>query len=164
MKITLMNAVSLDGFIARIDGKTDWVLDSDEWEQEAKKAGAIIIGRKTFDEIKQDGLWEDVTYFVLTGSLTQHHEPNVECSWSPEEALADAAERDFEHVLLCGGSESNGEFAKLGLIDDVLLNVHPVLLGEGKPLLGDYSGGLVLQDATYTDRSNYVHLVATVNK
>lgn len=164
MKVTLMNAVSLDGFIAHSDGNTDWVNDFEEWEREAKQTRAIIIGRKTFDEIQADGLWQDVTYFVLTGSLTEHHEPNVECSWSAEEAIADAAERGFEHVLLCGGSESNGEFAKAGLIDDIMLNIHPVLIGHGKPLLGDYTGGLELLGANYDTRPNYVHMTATVKK
>lgn len=164
MKVTLMNAVSLDGFIAHADGNTDWVDDFEEWEQQAKRVRAIIVGRKTFDEIQADGLWPDVTYFVLTGSLTEHHEPNVECSWSAEEAIADAAERGFEHVLLCGGSESNGEFAKAGLIDEVMLNIHPILLGTGKPLLGAHDGGLELTDANYVDRGKYVHLTAKVKK
>lgn len=159
-----MNAVSLDGFIARSDGNTDWVNDFEEWEQQAKKTGAIIVGRKTFDEIKTDGLWKDITYFVLTGSLSGHDEPNVECCWSPEEAITDTIARGFTHVLLCGGSESNSEFAKLGLVDDVMLNVHPILLGSGKPLLGDYTGGLQLEDSVYVDRSTYIHLVATVKK
>lgn len=164
MRVTLMNAISLDGFIAHSDGNTDWVDDFEEWEQQAKKVGAIIVGRKTFDEIQADGLWEDVTYFVLTGSLTEHHEANVECSWSPQEAIDDAAERGFTHVMLCGGSESNGEFAKAGLIDEVVLNIHPVMLGRGKPLLGDYAKGLSLTDANYIDRGKYVHLTAMVKK
>lgn len=164
MKVTLMNAVSLDGFIAHNNGNTDWVDDFEEWERQSKKVRAIIIGRKTFDEIQADGLWDDVTYFVLTGSLTEHHEPNVECSWSPEEAIADANERGFDHVLLCGGSESNGEFAKAGLIDEVILNIHPILLGSGKPLLGQHSKGLRLMQANYVDRGKYVHVTAKVNK
>ena len=163
MKLTLMNAISLDGFIAHSDGNTDWVDDFDEWEREAKKAGAIIIGRKTFDEIRQDELWPEVTYFVLTGSLKEFEGENVITCWSPEEAIAKAEEQKFKHVLICGGAESNAEFARLGVIDDVVLNIHPILLGHGKPLLGDYDGGLALSGSDYVDRVKYVHFTATVN-
>lgn len=162
MKVTLMNAVSLDGFIARADGRTDWVVDFDLWEKEVKKVKAMIVGRRTFDELQDDGLWDDVTYFVLTGSLKEHKEPNVECCWSPEEAIEDAKEQGLDHVLLCGGAESNGEFAALGLIDDVILDVHPVLLGEGKSLLGGFAGGLRLKESRAVKHEGFTQITATV--
>jgi dihydrofolate reductase len=162
MRVTLMNAVSLDGFIARTDGRTDWVVDFDFWEKEVKKVKAMIVGRRTFDELQSEGLWDDVTYFVLTGSLKEHKESNVECCWSPDEAIEDVKKCGFNHVLLCGGAESNSEFATLGLINDVIIDVHPILLGEGKSLLGGFTGGLQLKDSQTVKHDGFTQITATV--
>ncbi|MBQ9980521.1 MAG: dihydrofolate reductase family protein [Oscillospiraceae bacterium] len=42
-----------------------------------------------------------------------------------------------EKLLLEGGSEINGAFQRLGLIDELSLVVAPVTAGEGKPLFAD---------------------------
>ncbi|MDP1722507.1 MAG: dihydrofolate reductase family protein [Candidatus Gottesmanbacteria bacterium] len=53
---------------------------------------------------------------------------------SPQDALAQARHFGVKCVTLTGGSHINSSFAKLGLIDEVILNVEPVIIGEGIPL------------------------------
>ena len=42
---------------------------------------------------------------------------------------------DGKNVWLAGGGDLVGQFADMGLLDDVIVYVAPVTLGAGKPLL-----------------------------
>ena len=42
----------------------------------------------------------------------------------------------IKHAWLFGGSNVCGQFAQAGLIDDVMVAVHPIALGRGIPLFG----------------------------
>jgi len=52
MKIILHLALSADGFIAKLDGGSDWVSPSDEtlFRKRAKMAGCLIVGKRTFEQ------------------------------------------------------------------------------------------------------------------
>jgi riboflavin biosynthesis pyrimidine reductase len=53
---------------------------------------------------------------------------------SPENALELLEKQGFKEVIVTGGATINSEFAKRGLVDEVILSVNPVILGEGIPL------------------------------
>lgn len=61
-------------------------------------------------------------------------------------AIASAADMPAgERIGVIGGGELNGSLAKLGLIDELILDVEPVILGQGKRLFGDCKVRLDLQ-------------------
>ena len=45
-------AISVDGYVAKKDGDSDWVspVDSVNFEQKIKETGCLIVGRRTFDQ------------------------------------------------------------------------------------------------------------------
>ncbi|MEK6192741.1 MAG: dihydrofolate reductase family protein, partial [Deltaproteobacteria bacterium] len=43
----------------------------------------------------------------------------------------------YEHVVVSGGATINALFAKLGLIDEVILTYSPTLFGSGVPLFAE---------------------------
>ena len=53
---------------------------------------------------------------------------------TPEEALAEVGRAGFAKALVAGGSHVNASFAKLGLLDEIILHVNPVVLGRGIPI------------------------------
>lgn len=64
-------ATSIDGYIAKKNGDSDWVseVDAANFEQKIKEMGCIIVGRKTFDQYQGD-LYPvpDVTNIVLSSN------------------------------------------------------------------------------------------------
>lgn len=144
MKVILYNAVSLDGFIATESGGTDWVDDIEEWEAAIRGVGCMIVGRKTHEEV---GVIKSVKSFIYTNRAEKFTSTGQEIfiSGSPDVVLMSIQIAGFEEVILAGGAETNASFAQTGFIDEMILDVHPLLLGKGKKLLGEYSQSLNLE-------------------
>lgn len=128
-------STTIDGFIAKIDGNSDWVskIDCDLFEERYKKIGCVIVGKRTFDQF-QGSLYPmpGITTIVLTSDTTRtSSDPLVMFVHSPEEAISIAESRGFEQVLLAGGGRTNSAFLDSGLIDELFLSVHPFNLNEG---------------------------------
>ena len=149
MKVTLYMAISIDGFIAKRNGDSDWVspVDSANFEQKIKEKGCLIVGRRTFNQY-QGELYpvKDVTNIVLT------HEPlletgniNVIYVNSTQDAIKLAEARGHQEALLIGGGTTNGIFLKDNLIDELFLSIHPLILGNGIKLFGDSDIEIKLQ-------------------
>lgn len=135
MKVTLYMAVSIDGFIAKNDGDSDWVspVDSVIFEQKIKEKGCIVVGRRTFNQFHGD-LYpvKGITNIVITSDKRKANKSDeVIFVGSPEEALKVAQGKGHTEVLLIGGGTTNGLFLKANLIDEIFLSVHPLILGDG---------------------------------
>lgn len=148
MKITLYMAISIDGFIAKKDGDSDWVspVDSANFEQKIKEKGCIIVGRRTFDQYQGD-LYpvKNVTNIVVTSNSSLKSEGNVVYVQTPSEAIKVAEERGHKEALLIGGGTTNGLFFKAGLIDEIFLSVHPLVLGSGIKLFENAETNIKLE-------------------
>lgn len=140
MKIILTMAISANGFIATKEGSEDF-LSHVNWIQFvrlANKVGCFIWGRKTYDAVRK---WEgdylkdlkDVKKIVISHSHLRLMEGFTLAS-SPKDALEHLEAEGFEQAIITGGSTINSEFAKLVLIDEVIFDVNPFILGEGIPV------------------------------
>ena len=136
MKITLYNAISIDGFIAKADGDSDWISEVDEkpFEEEIEKAGCIVVGRKTYDQyIDEPYPIEGVTNIVMTNDESRLGEKDnvIFTDSAPADVLKIAKTKGHKSILLLGGGETNASFLKAGLIDTVMFSIHPLMLGTG---------------------------------
>ena len=52
----------------------------------------------------------------------------------PEEAIKHLETLGFQEALVLGGSKINSSFMKNGLVDEIYLDVHAHILGQGIPL------------------------------
>lgn len=142
MHLTLFMAMSANGLIADSRGSEDFLSD-EHWNRFislAKEHGNIIVGRKTYEAVKawNNGLGfndlGDITKIVVSRDASYSTDAGYICASSPQEALAALAHSGTENALLTGGANLNSQFAKAGLIDEIILSVEPVFLGEGKSL------------------------------
>ena len=136
-KVTLYMAASVNGMIARKDGGEDFLSDTN-WDtlvELAEDAGAFIVGRRTLEAVaSMDGLSFDTinaVKIVVTKEVGFQSPDGWEVASSPRVALEKVQDADIEHVILSGGAKLNSSFMDEGLIDDMILNIEPVLVGEG---------------------------------
>jgi len=147
MKVTLYIAMSLNGYIAEENGSEDF-LSRANWEKFcslAQEYGNFIVGRKTYEAVKN---WDEGFRFddlkgiqkvVISQDNNYKLDEEYTLAISPEDALAKL--QNFESVLVAGGSTINTAFIKDNLLDEIILNVEPALIGKGIPLFaqGDFS-------------------------
>ena len=154
-------AVSLDGFIAPMDGSTDWL---DPYGKVAmgfigpwmKQIGGIIVGCATYDQsIGMGGwMWGKTPALVMTSRPIEQGPQTIHAhNGDPAAGLAKLRQRMSEQDLetdiwLFGGGVTAGLFLKHNLIDLVELAVVPVALGEGRPLFSGVATQLTFEHAS----------------
>lgn len=139
MQITLYMAPSLDGYIATSSGDSEWVSDvcAEEFMKTIHDYGCIIYGHNTYTQF-QGELYPvaGVTNIVLTTDVHNGDELTDFVS-SPAEAVERAQAKGHKRALLIGGGTTNGNFLDAGLITDMILDYHPIILGSGIRLFGN---------------------------
>lgn len=133
-------AVSANGIIASKTGSEDF-LSHTNWVQFvklAKKVGCFMWGRKTYEAvIKWEGDYlndlEGVKKIIISQSNLDLKE-GFELVDSPENALKMLENNGFKEAIITGGSTVNSSFAEKGLIDEIIFDVNPSILGEGIPV------------------------------
>ena len=142
-KVVVIRAMSLDGFIAGPGHAMDWIagaLPADEIREQAAATGAMLVGRRTADvgdrmEAEKPG---SVDYpfsgpvFVLTHEPPDPPDPAVTfLTGDIGEAVATALDAAGERNLEILGADVAGQCLRRGLVDEILVYVLPVLLGDG---------------------------------
>ena len=133
-------AISANGIIATKTGSEDF-LSHDNWLQFvrlARKVGCFMWGRKTYEAvIKWEGDYlsdlKSVKKVIISSSELKLKK-GFTLAHSPEEALKMLADEGFKEAIITGGSITNSYFAKKGLIDEIILDVNPSIIGEGIPV------------------------------
>lgn len=148
-------ATSLDGFIATADHSLDWLLSRTagsggplDYETFIAGVGALCMGANTYAWMHRqlhdqaDRPAEPWPYAQPCRVLTHRELPawpeaDIRFTADPVEVVhaelvALAGEKA---VWVVGGGELAGQFLDRGLLDEVVVNIAPVTLGSGQPLL-----------------------------
>ncbi|MBA3939687.1 MAG: bifunctional diaminohydroxyphosphoribosylaminopyrimidine deaminase/5-amino-6-(5-phosphoribosylamino)uracil reductase RibD [Sphingopyxis sp.] len=136
--VTLKLATSLDGCIARADGSSRWITGvraRAHGHLERAQHQAILVGRGTFDadapqlDVRLPGL-EDLSPKKLL--LTRGAAPEGWTAVASPDAVG-----DVDSLLVEGGAGAASAFLAVDRVDRLLLYRAPILIGGGKPALGD---------------------------
>jgi dihydrofolate reductase len=151
-KVTFGVANSLDNFIARKDDAVDWLMWTDEisslmgefW----KTIDTIVMGRKTYEAAlkhsKGGNPYPGMKTYVFSHSL--NNAENVEIiSGNAGEFIRNLKNQEGKDICVMGGGELAKALFEEALIDEVGLNIHPVLLGSGIPLFYEMSRQIDLE-------------------
>ncbi|OQS37218.1 dihydrofolate reductase family protein [Chromobacterium haemolyticum] len=151
-------ATSLDGFMARADGALDWleqVACEDEdygYADFMATVDVLLMGSATFRKVLSFPEWPyaGLRVVVASRSLQPADIPaalrsQVELSAAaPPHLLADLRTSGARHVYVDGGRLVSA-FLRAGLLDRLILNRVPALLGAGIPLFSGLDGDVRLQ-------------------
>jgi dihydrofolate reductase len=153
MKTQYYAASSLDGFIATEDHSLEWLfplgdLQDSSYPAFVEEVGALAMGSSTYAWILRQGGQPGAD----PGALWPYTQPTWVFSSRPQEGIPGAAIR-FVHgdvrpvheamklaangksLWIVGGGDLAGQFYDAGLLDELIIQVGSVTLGQGKPLL-----------------------------
>ncbi len=139
-KLILYIAMSLDGFIAKPDGDISFL---SLVEQEGEDYGysefiesvdTVILGRKTYDKIISMGFdlpYGDRKVFVLTRT-PKPDSGNIQFySGSLPDLISTLKNQEGKHIYCDGGAETVHQLLQEDLIDELIISIIPVFLGDG---------------------------------
>ena len=144
-------AMSLDGYIAESDDTLDWLTKYEgsyagadaqpsSYDRFMDRIGALVMGSATYefvlDELPEWPYTGLPTWVLTTRDLPKVDDPNVRFAAAAvpdlyDEMMSAAGDRD---LWVVGGGNVASQFADADLIDELILTVVPVVLGDGKPL------------------------------
>lgn len=161
-KTQYLVAASIDGFIADTDNSLEWLFEAETRATEDARAarekqfrqffaatGAMTMGSTTYewvveheDLLANPAKWREYYGQVPCWVFTHRKLPvvpgaNVSFVSGGVRPVYDQmkAAAEGRNLWVVGGGELAGQFADLGLLDEIILNIAPVTLGAGAPLL-----------------------------
>jgi dihydrofolate reductase len=161
-RVTIHMAASLDGFIARRDGRVDWMETADEFPGgDSMDAAAVetflqtidcyVMGSKTYEtalRFEADGAgwaYGDKPVFVLTSRALPRARDTVEFHAGGLAPFVNARLRKtFRSIWFVGGGMVCSECLRLGLADEIRYSILPIVIGEGISFFGNLDADIGL--------------------
>jgi dihydrofolate reductase len=178
-KVLYSATMSLDGFITGHDGDMSWLVEhlgpNPTVDKVIGEIGALLVGNRTFRgddphkgtevEGKPFGGGWSGPQFVLT-----HHAPDtpvegVTFVGDLEEGVAAAKAAAGDKYVNVLGADVARQCLEAGLLDEILVLIAPVLLGDGVRLF-EHPGGanITLERLSLTEAPNATNLWLRVNR
>jgi dihydrofolate reductase len=144
-KVILGLAVSLDGYIEGPNGEYDWCFTDQDYglNEFFSRIDAIFIGRKSYEMAQQHAESNSgemvpgmptMKEYVFSNTLKSVKEGAILISGDSMSEARRIKEQEGKDIWLWGGASLTDSLMKEGLVDELWLSVHPILLGNGKPL------------------------------
>jgi dihydrofolate reductase len=159
-KLKLQVQMSIDGCIAGPNGEMDWMvgLQDDKLNKYVNELtesfDTILLGRKMTDVFisywsdvinKPDEPWYalakkmiEIPKVVFTKTLNKSKWINTDiATGDPTDEIMKLKSRDGKDMVVYGGASFDSSLIKLGLIDEFLLFINPVAIGNGMTIFKD---------------------------
>ena len=152
--------MSVDGFIARLDGDLSWLTGGDEaggapddgaggdfgFSDFVSGIDALVMGRATYDVIEPFGEWpyQGKPVHVLSTTLEVGGDPRITVHRSFDEAVDALTAAGYRRVYVDGGRTVHTAL-RAGLIGDLTLSRVPVLIGTGHTPFGELAADIALE-------------------
>lgn len=167
-KIISFMHISLDGFVAGLNGEMDWIKVDDEIfdfvGQRISKTDAALYGRVTYEmmenywptaadqpnaskhDIEHSKWYSKAGKIVLSKTITEAGLNNTTIiSDHISDRINEIKQSSGEEILLFGSPSATHSLIQQGLIDGYWLFLNPVILGQGIPLFTDIKNKINLK-------------------
>jgi len=169
-KIILGVAVSLDGFIEGPNGEYDWCFTDQDYGMSDffKRIDSLFMGRKSYELAQSMGDaampgFPKLKEYVFSNTLQAVKKDAILISGDIADKINKIRNEPGKDIWLFGGASLTASMMNLGLVDEVWLAVHPILLGSGKYLFSQLSHRIHLHMVdTKTYSTGLVSLTYTV--
>ncbi len=151
--------MSLDGFMSGLKGELDWAgvdVDDELWEDVnalLSTVDATLFGRKTYRNFEKYwpavpgdagspknevdfARWIEATPKIVASNTLKKLEwqNSVLLQVDLAEEVSRIKAQAGKKIVMFGSCTLAGRLLQLGLIDELWLRIHPVILGSGRPL------------------------------
>lgn len=129
-------AVSVNGFVTGENDDTDWVQDTEILYRLIAAKGACVMGKRTYEEAKKFNAfpYAGAINIVLTHDkklMSKSTENAIFTSATPGEVVTLLENKGYSELIVVGGGHVNTEFLRAGLINTLIIDVHPVIIDRG---------------------------------
>lgn len=161
-------ASSLDGFIARSDGAVDWLFTDQPYgfPEFFETVNTVIVGRKTYEQALtfEERPFDGKEVLVFSRTRSSFEQARV-VTRSIDETIAELRAHPGGAIWLVGGGMLAGECFAARAVDRVIVFVHPILLGAGRPLASEIGHDVMLKlQGTHAFETGLVRLDYTVRR
>ncbi len=143
-KIILGVAVSLDGFIEGPNGEYDWCFTDQDYGMSDffKRIDTLFMGRKTYEMLQSMGEAASAGIpkfkeYIFSTTLDKVKEGATLIKEDVKAEVEKTKKEKGKDIWLFGGAGLTTSLMNLGLVDELSLAVHPIILGAGKPLFSN---------------------------
>lgn len=140
-KVTYGGACSADAYIAGPDEAIDWIRMSDDVNEIMvetwKGVDTILMGRKTYEfSLKMGGgaATKGITSYVFSRTMSEQPKGAELVRGDAVEFVRELKARPGGGIIVMGGGELGSALIDGGVVDEIGVSVHPLLLGGGTPL------------------------------
>jgi dihydrofolate reductase len=148
-KVTFSCASSLDNYIAREDGSFDWIMHDEESSQILAeywpRIDTIVLGRKTYDlavsfqkrskKKAAKSLHTGIKSYVFSRTLKPGERDGYTfVDEDPGKFVRKLKRQKGKEIFIMSGGSLARSLLEAGVINEIGLNIHPILLGSGIPL------------------------------
>ncbi len=140
-RVTFGGAVSLDAYLAGPGDAMDWLRWSPDvsaltdayWET----IDTVVIGRRTYEVAVAGGTraYPGVVNYVCSRTRPSGQVNGVEFAADGVALVRRLKQEAGKGICVMGGGVLGAALLDAGLVDEIGLNVHPLVLGSGVPLL-----------------------------
>jgi len=157
-KIILSLAMSIDGFIADLDGGFDWISGDgnttlntkNQWDYAAflENIDIVIMGKNCYDQ-KMHEDFKDKKVFVATSKAITDYDNIHFISGDICKPILKERQLKGKDIFLFGGGLTIDSFIAADLIDEYIIGIVPIILGQGRPLFAENNPTIKLKLDTY---------------
>jgi dihydrofolate reductase len=130
MRVFIIAAVTADGFIGQDAShlSTKWTSEADKrvFGKLTKEAGTIVMGSRTYATIGRP--LPGRRTIVCSSHQIEGAETTAE---TPKELVNRLASEGVKSLAVCGGAYVYTQFMQAGVVDDIYLDIEPVVFGKG---------------------------------
>ena len=140
MQVILYMATTVNRYIAKENNETPW--SDEEWQSFSKfvkEIKNIVIGKNTYEIMKKSDEFSKIgnPFTVVVSKEDFAHNSNFAIAKSLKKALKILKEKKFAKALVAGGGMLNSSFMKEKFVDEIYLDVEPLVFGKGIKLFSD---------------------------
>ena len=143
-KIILNVAVSIDALIEGPNGEFDWCFTDQDYGMSDffKRIDSVFYGRKTYElvlsmESEAPPGFPKLKEYVFSNSFDSVRKGAVLVKGDIKSEVGKIKKKKGKDIWLFGGADLISSLMNLQLVDEIILAVHPVILGNGKALFSE---------------------------